>query len=99
MIPKQLKKPPVQYKTFFNGYKVPLIPHFLVNNEFATDALVNANLFNDFFREQCRHISNQSSKVNLGLQTFILTLILLLNLFLHWIQTKIMAVMESQYAC
>ena len=48
-------------KTFVNGSKIPLIPPVLVNNEFATDFLVKANLFNDFFREQCRPITNYSS--------------------------------------
>ena len=38
-------------KTFVNGSKIPLIPPHLVNNEFVTDFLVKANLFNDFFRE------------------------------------------------
>ena len=41
-------------KTFVNGSKIPLIPPLLVNNEFVTDFLVKANLFNDFIREQCR---------------------------------------------
>ena len=48
-------------KIFVNGLKIPLIPPLLVNNEFVTDFLVKANLFNDFFREQCRPIKNDSS--------------------------------------
>ena len=47
--------------TFANASKIPLIPPVLVNNEFVTDFLVNANLFNDFFKEQCRPIANDSS--------------------------------------
>ena len=37
-----------------------MIPAFLVNNEFS----VKANLFNDFFREQCRSLTNDSSFPN-----------------------------------
>ena len=51
-------------KTFVNGSKIPLIPPLLVNNEFKTDFLVKANLFNDFFRGQCRPIMNDSSLSN-----------------------------------
>ena len=51
-------------KTFVNGSKIPLIPFVLVNNEFVTDFLVKANLFNDFFREQCRPIMNDRSLPN-----------------------------------
>ena len=48
----------------FNGSKIPLIPPLFVNNEFVTDFLEKANLFNDFFREQCRPITNDSSLPN-----------------------------------
>ena len=51
-------------KTFANGSKIPLIPPLLVNNKFVTDFLEKANLFNDFFREQCRPITNDSSLPN-----------------------------------
>ena len=51
-------------KTFVNGSKIPLIPPLFVNNEFVTDFLVRANLFNDFFREPCRPITNDSSLPN-----------------------------------
>ena len=44
-------------KIFVNGSKIPLIPSLPVNNEFVTDFLVKANLFHDFFREQCRPIT------------------------------------------
>ena len=41
------------------------MPPFLVNNEFVkANELVNANLFNDFFREQCTPITNDSSLPN-----------------------------------
>ena len=51
-------------KTFANGSKIPLIPPRLVNNEFATNFSVKVNLFNDFFKEQCRPIMNDSSLPN-----------------------------------
>ena len=51
-------------KAFVNSSKIPLIPPLLVNNEFVTDFLVKANLFNDFFREQCRPITKNSSLPN-----------------------------------
>ena len=51
-------------KTFLNGSKIPLIPPLLVNKEFVTDFLDKANLFNDFFRKQCRPITNDSSLPN-----------------------------------
>ena len=51
-------------KTFVNGSKIPLISPLLVNNEFLTGFLDKANLFNDFFREQGRPITNNSSLPN-----------------------------------
>ena len=51
-------------KTFVNGSKIPLIPLLLVNNEFVTHFLVKENLFNVFFREQCRPTTNDSSFSN-----------------------------------
>ena len=62
-----LKTAPKTYwsmpKIFVNVSKIPLIPPppLLVNNEFVTDFFVKANLFNEFFREQSRPISNCSS--------------------------------------
>ena len=47
-------------KTFVNASKIPLIPSLPVNNELITDFFVKANLFNGFFREQCRPIRNDS---------------------------------------
>ena len=40
------------------------MPPFLVNYKFVTCFLEKANLFNDFFREQCRPIKNDSSLPN-----------------------------------
>ena len=51
-------------KTFVIGSKIQLIPHLLVNNEFVTDFLDKASLFNDIFRKQCRPITNDSSLPN-----------------------------------
>ena len=51
-------------KTFVNGSNIHLIPPLLVNNKFVTDFLAKANLFNDFFRKQCRPITNESSFPN-----------------------------------
>ena len=51
-------------KIFVNVSEFPLISPILVNNEFVTDFSVKANLFNDFFTEQCRPITNDSSLPN-----------------------------------
>ena len=59
-----LKNPPKTYsemlKTFVNGTKITLIPPLLVGNELVTDFLVKANLFNDYFSQQCTTIDNDS---------------------------------------
>ena len=47
-------------ETFANGSKIPLMPALLVNNEFVTKFLVQANLVNYLFRERCRPITNDS---------------------------------------
>ena len=44
-----------------NGSKIPLIPRALENKELFNDFLVKTNLFNDFFREQSRPITTNSS--------------------------------------
>ena len=51
-------------KTFVNGSKIPLILPLVVNSEFVADFLAKANLFNDFFREQCGLITNDNSLPN-----------------------------------
>ena len=48
-------------KTFVNGTKIPLIPPLLVGNQLVTDFLVKANLFNDYFSQQCTTVDNDSS--------------------------------------
>ena len=94
-------------KTFVNGTKISVYSHFLiVNSEFLTDFLEKPNLFNNFFREQCEPMTNDSSlpknqtidtvtrlsDINIDTDT-------VFKLFVHWIQEKLMVVMESQYAC
>ena len=46
------------HKTFVNGKKVPLIPPLLVNRKFVPNFLEKANIFNDFFSQECEPISN-----------------------------------------
>ena len=48
-------------KTFANGTKIPLILPLLVGNQLVTDFLEKANLFNDFFSQQCTTVDNDSS--------------------------------------
>ena len=48
-------------KTFVNGKKMPIIPPLLVNDNFITNFLEKANLFNDFFRKQCQPLQNNST--------------------------------------
>ena len=48
-------------KTFVNGTKIPLIPPSQVGNQLATEFLVKANLFNNYFSQQCTTVNNDSS--------------------------------------
>ena len=47
-------------KTFVNGKKIPIIPPLLVN-DFITNFLEKANLFNEFFSKQCQPLQNNST--------------------------------------
>ena len=47
-------------KGFYNGKRVPVIPHLLVNNKLLTDFKAKANIFNDFFSKQCTPLANRS---------------------------------------
>ena len=47
-------------KTFVNGKKTPIIPPLLVNNNLISDFREKANIFNDFFVQQCQAIANDS---------------------------------------
>ena len=47
-------------QTFVNG-KTPIIPPLLVNNNLTSNFGEKANIFNDFFVQQCQPIANNSS--------------------------------------
>ena len=47
-------------KTFYNGKKIPLIPPLLVRDMFVTDMKTKADIFNNFFAEQCTPWKNGS---------------------------------------
>ena len=40
-------------KTFYNDKKIPLIPPLLVDNKHVTEIKTKANIFNEYFAEQC----------------------------------------------
>ena len=48
-------------KTFVNDTKISAIPPLLENNKLITDFKLKANLFNDFFNQQCTTEDNPSS--------------------------------------
>ena len=48
-------------KTFVNGKKIPMILPLLFNDNFITNFLEKANLFNEFFRKQCQPLQNNIS--------------------------------------
>ena len=47
-------------KTFVNSKKIPKIPPLFVNDNFITNFLEKANLFNEFFSKQCQPLQNNS---------------------------------------
>ena len=47
-------------KTFYNDKKIPLIPPLLIDDTFITDTQAKANIFNNFFAEQCTPMKNNS---------------------------------------
>ena len=49
--------------------KIPAIPPLIVNNNFETDFLTKANIFNEFFASQCTLIDNNSSLPNFNFRT------------------------------
>ena len=51
-------------KLFVNGKKIPLIPPILVKDQLVTNFLEKANLFNEFFTQQCNTIENDSTLPN-----------------------------------
>ena len=68
---KKLNNPLLQAKTYwsilktiYNGKKIPLIPPLLVNDKFVTDMKTKADIFNNFFAEQCTPLKNDSKLPN-----------------------------------
>ena len=51
-------------KSFVNSKKILLIPPILVMDQLMTNFLEKANLFNDFFIQQCNTIENDSTLPN-----------------------------------
>ena len=51
-------------KSFVNGKKIPLIPPILVKDQLVANFLEKANLFNEFFTQQCYTIENDSTLLN-----------------------------------
>ena len=49
---------------FVNGKKNPLIPPILVKDQLVINFLEKANLFNEFFTQQCNTIENDSTLPN-----------------------------------
>ena len=47
-------------KTLWNGEKVPNIPSLLVNNKLITEFKAKANIFNEYFTNQCTKINSNS---------------------------------------
>ena len=47
-------------KTFYNDKKIPLIPPLLVDDKFVNDTKTGADIFNNFFAEQCTLLKNDS---------------------------------------
>ena len=47
-------------KTFVNGKKTPSIPPLSVNNKLISNFKEKANIFNDFFVQECQPIANNS---------------------------------------
>ena len=47
-------------KTFYNDKRIPLIPPLLIDDTFITDTQAKANIFNNFFAEQCTPLKNNS---------------------------------------
>ena len=48
-------------KTSVNSQKIPIIPPLLVNDNFITNFLEKANLFNEFFSKQCQPLRKDST--------------------------------------
>ena len=60
---KKLNNPLLQAKTYwsiFKTKKIPLIPPLLVDGKYITDINTKANIFNEYFAEQCTLLKNNS---------------------------------------
>ena len=55
-------------KYFYCDKKIPIIPHLLCNNEYITDFKSKADIFNNYFSNQCSLLNNTSTLPN---QSFI----------------------------
>ena len=47
-------------KTYYNDKKIPLIPPLLVDDKHETEIKTKANIFNEYFAEQCTLLKNKS---------------------------------------
>ena len=47
-------------KSFYNDWKVPLIPPLLIDDKFVTDIQTKTNIFNKCFADQCQPLYNAS---------------------------------------
>ena len=47
-------------KTFYNDKKIPLILPFFVDDKHITDIKTKANIFNEYFAEQCTFLKNNT---------------------------------------
>ena len=64
---------PKTYWSILNGIlgkiKIPVIPPLLVNQNFETNFLTKANIFNEYFSSQCNLIANSSTLPDLYFKT------------------------------
>ena len=93
-------------KKFLNSKKIPLIPLLFHNNRFVSYVKHKAELFNDFFSNQCSLINN-TSKLAINLITLLIgaypwlhfQLAILLKLFKTLIQIKHIDATLSVFGC
>ena len=51
---------PLLQETFYNDKNIPLNSLLLIDKKFVTDIRTKANIFNNFFAEQCTPLKNRS---------------------------------------
>ena len=64
-------------KTLYNDKKISIIPPLLIDDKFVTDIQTKANVFNNFFADQCTPLKNGSvlpKKQNYSTQSILCTL-------------------------